>query len=150
MFPQPIRPRAWTAARSLLAIAFCSILLASCGARKDMQTAEQAVGEFHSQLDSEDYQSIYDGTGDQFRKVTSESDFVALLEAVHKKLGKVQNARRQSFKINYDVTRGELIALEYATNFEGGSSSERFLFQMAGNRPLLLGYHINSNAFILK
>lgn len=136
--------------RTALVIAFLSVLLTSCGVSKDLQKADQAVGDFHSQFDSEQYQSIYEGATDAFHKATSEADFTALLQAIHRKLGKVQQSRRQYFHINFNTSQGEVISLEYSTNFDGGPGNESFVWQFDGNRPVLLSYHINSNALIMK
>jgi hypothetical protein len=138
------------AARLPLVLVLSCTCLASCGVRKDLQAAEEAVTEFHIQLDSEQYPAIYSATGDGFRKATSEADFTNLLQAIHRKLGTVQNSQRQNFRVNFDAGMGEVVTLRYNTTFSDGSGSEEFLWQIRGSQPVLLGYHINSNALVLK
>jgi hypothetical protein len=136
--------------RRVALLATACAFLSSCGVKKDLQKAEQAVAGFHSQLDSEQYETIYAATGDEFRKVTSETDLTNLLQAVHRKLGKVRGSQRENVRVNFDAGRGEVVSLQYKTDFEGGPGTESFAWQFSGDRPLLLSYNVNSNALILK
>ena len=43
--------------------------------------------QFHSQLDTEQYAAAYGACDEKFHQVTSESDSVKLLRAIHTKLG---------------------------------------------------------------
>ena len=116
----------------------------------NVQNAAKGVEQFHSQLDSEQYQAIYAAADEGFQKVTSEPDFSALLQAVHKKLGKVQTSKRSNFQVGISTGQGSTVTLVYDTTFEQGSGSEQFIWHMRDNQPMLLGYHIASNALILK
>jgi uncharacterized protein DUF4019 len=125
-------------------------VLSSCGSGKSVETATKSVEQFHSQLDSEQYQAIYAAADEGFQKATNEPDFDALLQAVHKKLGKVQTSKRSNFQVGMSTGQGFTVNLVYDTTFEQGSGSEQFLWHMRDNQPMLLGYHITSNALILK
>lgn len=125
-------------------------VLSSCGSGKNMKIATKGVEEFHTQLNSEEYQSIYAVADENLQKTTAEGDFVALLQAVHKKLGNVQTSKRSNFQIGMSTGQGTVVTLVYQTTFDQGSGTEQFLWHMRDNQPLLLGYHINSNALILK
>jgi hypothetical protein len=131
-------------------LALACTLLTSCGVSKDLHRAEEAVTDFHSQLDSEQYHSIYTAAADDFRKATTEDDLTALLQAVHRKLGNVRQSQRGAYKVNFDAGRGEVVSLEYTTQFEGGSGTEDFFWQFSGGQPVLLRYNVNSNALIVK
>lgn len=74
---------------------------------------------------------------------------MALMTAIHKKLGNVQQASRKGFFVNYN-TSGTSIRLTYATKFAGGDADEEFVWSKQGDNFLLLGYHINSIALITK
>ncbi len=126
-----------------------SILIAACGTQKDMEAASAAVTQFHSQLDNQDYSSIYNKADQRFRDASKQEDFVALMTAVHKKLGTVQQSSRQGFFVNYN-TSGTSIRLTYSTKFSGGDADEEFLWSKRGDNFLLLAYHINSNVLITK
>lgn len=125
-------------------------VISSCSSGKDVQIAEQSVEQFHSQMDSEQYQTIYSAADEGFHKATNEADFVALLQSVHKKLGKVQTSQRSNFQVGVSTGQGIVVTLVYNTTFGQGSGTEQFFWHMRDNRPLLLGYHINSNDLILK
>jgi len=56
-------------------------------ATKSIQLAEQNVQQFHPQLDTEQYAAAYGACDEKFHQVTSESDSVKLLRAIHTKLG---------------------------------------------------------------
>ncbi len=69
------------------------ILLSSCGSStKSVALAQQSVEQFHSQLNSEQFVGLYAASDEKFHQATSESDFVKLLDAVHRKLGNVQQS----------------------------------------------------------
>ena len=140
--------------KSLLAVAatLLGILTAvagGCGATKDIGAANEAVTRFHAQLDSQDFGTIYSQADQRFRDITPQSDFLAFMNAIHNKLGKVTDATRQRFFVNY-TTSGEQLRLTYATKFAGGNGQEEFVWVKSGDGLALLGYHINSMALITK
>ena len=57
---------------------------AVCG---DYQLAEDAVPKFHEQLDAGQFQDIYDQSGEDLKQAANRQEFIALLDAVHRKLG---------------------------------------------------------------
>jgi Protein of unknown function (DUF4019) len=125
------------------------ILLAGCGARKDMQIAEAGVTRIHAQMDAEQYGDMYAQADDAFRAASKQQDFLDLMSAIHRKLGRVQSASETRYFVNF-TTSGTQVRLNYHTKFEGGEGDEEFLWHVSGEQALLLGYHINSNALILK
>ncbi|HKR77852.1 MAG TPA: DUF4019 domain-containing protein [Rhodanobacter sp.] len=133
--------------RSLLVLV--AILLAGCSMSADVGLAERRVAQFHQQLDTGQLQQIYAGASDRLRKTTSEQDMQALLAAVHRKLGDVKSSVRGAWSIHAGVT-GTFISLSYRTHFSEGDATERFDYQLEGDKALLAGYHINSNTLIEK
>jgi hypothetical protein len=125
-------------------------VLSACASGKNVQNAAQSVEQFHSQLNTEQYQAIYAAADDGLHKATNEADFVAFVQAVHKKLGNVQTSQRTNFQVGVSTGQGTVVTLVYNTTFEQGSGTEQFLWHMRDNQPVLLGYHINSNALVLK
>jgi uncharacterized protein DUF4019 len=128
---------------------FASMLIIGCGTQKDIEGASAAVLQFHGELDHQDYLSIYNSADARFRSASKQDDFVALMTAIHNKLGTVQQSSRQGFFVNYN-TSGSSIRLTYTTKFSGGDADEEFLWSKSGDTFHLLGYHINSNALITK
>jgi hypothetical protein len=136
----------------LLCVSVClwaSLSVVACGAQKDLAAADTAAARFHQQLDSQDYVTIYVQADQKLRDATKQDDFVALMTAVHKKLGTVGNAARKTFFVNYN-TSGSQIRVNYATKYGQGNAEEEFVWSKKGDNLVLLGYHINSNALIVK
>lgn len=136
----------------LLCVSVClcaSLFVVACGTQKDLAAADTAVARFHQLLDSQDYVALYVQADQKFRVATKQDDFVALMTAVHKKLGRVGNAARKGFFVNYN-TSGSQIRVNYATKFSEGDAEEQFLWSKNGDSLALLGYHINSNVLITK
>lgn len=133
--------------RSLFAL--LAVLLAGCSMSADVGLAEGQVAQFHQQLDAGQLQQIYAGASDRLRKATSEQDMQALLAAVHRKLGDVKSSVRGAWSVHAGVT-GTFVSLSYRTHFSEGDATERFDYQLEGDKALLAGYHINSNTLIEK
>jgi Protein of unknown function (DUF4019) len=138
------------AAFILVAILGLASFVISCGSGTQVKNAEQGVNQFHSQLDSEQYQAMYAASDDGLHKTATEADFVSLLQAVHHKLGKIQSSQRRNYQVNYSTGQGTVVTLVYDTNFDGGAGTEQFVWHLRSDQPVLLGYHINSNALIVK
>ena len=126
---------------------FALLSLLGCSASADMDRAEAAVAHFHQQLDAGQYQAIYEASGEEMKKATSQAELVRFLDAVHGKLGKYLSGKRVNWKVNYGAG-GETVILDFQAEFENGEASEDFLFHIVDDKPILIGYHVNSNAFI--
>lgn len=123
------------------------LLVAGCGSKRDLSNAETAVGLFHAQLNSGNFDQIYADSDTLLKNASPQEKFTNLLSAVHRKLGDAKSANRQGFFLNYG-TNGEMIRLNYTTQFDNDEASEEFVFHLAGNDMRLAGYHINSNALV--
>jgi hypothetical protein len=120
-----------------------------CGTTQDLGAAGDAVTTFHTRLDGEDYTTIYAQADPILRNTSSQKDFLDLMTAIHRKLGKVTSASRQGFFVNF-TTSGTRVRLNYSTKFTGGDAEEEFVWAKNGNDFALIGYHINSMALITK
>jgi opacity protein-like surface antigen len=125
------------------------IALAGCSTGVGTKLAEQAVPKFHTMLDAGEFDAIYAATADDFKQATKREEFVSILEAVHRKLGNTKSADMKGWNINYH-TSGTFITLNYATTYTEGEASEQFVYRLQDDKVLLVGYHVNSNALILK
>jgi hypothetical protein len=126
------------------------VVLTSCGTGDNKALAETAVATFHSQLDAGQFGAIYADADDRFQKATTAADFSALVGAIHQKLGSVQQSALRNYNVGWYSGQGAVVTLVYETQFAGGSGTEQFTWHVQNKRPQLLGYHINSNALILK
>ena len=122
--------------------------LAGCSATKDTAASQQAVVQFHHQLDAGQFDAIYDGAGAELKAVTPKPQLNALLDAIHRKLGAVKTSKQVGFNVNYN-TGGGAVSLTYQTQFASGSSTEEFVYR-TGQPPALIGYHIQSNDLMTK
>ena len=135
--------------RLFIALIAACIALCACSMSADTAAAEQAVRKFHEQLDAGRFDEIYAASADELKKATTQQDFVALLGAVHRKLGNVKAADNTGWNVNYH-TAGTFVTLGYKTTFDGGDAQEQFVFRLQDKAALLVGYHINSTALIVK
>ena len=131
-------------------LASCFIVsMCGCGAKEEIHTADMAIGQFHEQLNAESYTQIYDASDAAMKNAVTQEKFVALLDAIHRKLGWVKNSNRQSFFLNY-ATNGKTVRLTYSTQFDNDKAAEEFLFRVSGKEAYLMGYHINSDALVTR
>jgi uncharacterized protein DUF4019 len=125
------------------------IALASCSFGADQHLATEAVSQFHSLYNSEDYSSIYASTDDAFKKATSEADYETFMAAIHRKLGAQKSSTSASWTVSQTLS-GTQVVLTFKTEFAEGAASERFVFRTASGKASLLGYNINSPLLIIK
>ena len=124
------------------------VVLAGCSASADTTVAEHAVDAFHNMLDAGQFEALYVGSAEDLQKVTTQQNFVALLGAIHKKLGNVKATTRQTWNVNYH-TSGTFVTLNYSTTYVSGDAAEQFVYRMQDGKALLVGYHVNSNALVV-
>ncbi len=122
-----------------------ALALAGCSMGKDMSATETAIGDFHQKLDAGQFAAITDAAGPELKGGTT--DFNALLEAVHRKLGKFKSTVRQGFNDNYN-NGDHLFTANYASVYDTGPATENFVFRMNSGKPVLVGYHVESAALL--
>lgn len=132
----------------LVPIALIVALTGGCSAVKDEGAAQQAVVRFHQMLDAGQFDAIYDGSAPKMKVAATKATFVQLMDAIHRKLGVVKEAKQQGWNVNYMNGVGT-ITLSYQTQFASGSGAEQFVYR-TGDRPLLIGYNINSTDLMIK
>jgi hypothetical protein len=122
----------------------------ACGAIKDGKpAAESGVVEFHSRLNDEKYNEIYDTSHQQLKDVSSREEMVKFLTAVRTKLGRVVYSKAQSWNVgNFNLTT--TVTLTQITEFEHGKADEKFVFVIEDKRAFLQTYFINSMDLITK
>ena len=114
---------------------------------RSKEQAEQAVTEFHRQLDDGRHREIYEAAGSELKQATTEGEFTRLLATVRERLGAIRSTSQQGWHVNAG-TGGTLVTLTYETQFASAPGTEQFVYRIDGERALLIGYHINSNALI--
>src|SRR4051812_23206746 len=116
---------------------------------KGKQAGENAIAEFHRLYNEGKVADIYAASDSKFKNATTEKQFLDLIGAIQKKLGKVTESKNAGFNVNtFNLTTR--VVLNQQTTFAEGSGTEVFTFEMNGDKALLVGYNINSNELILK
>lgn len=138
-----------TKTKLLILLIVVVALQLSCGVKRGQEAAERAVKKFHDQLNAGQFREIYAQSDDAFKKAATEADAVALFDAVHRKLGTVQQAKLTSGHVN-SGTSGTVVTLGYDVDFSEGKGVEQFVFRLNGDQALLLNYNVNSPLFITK
>jgi hypothetical protein len=114
--------------------------------------AESGVASFHGMLDAERYSDIYGGTDDLFKNATSEGQFTAILQAIHRKLGVVRSSTQTNFysREQAGTNAGSYISMTYDTEFAEGPATESFNWRVVDGRVHLAGYNIQSDLLITR
>lgn len=121
----------------------------SCSLTKSKGIAEAAVVKFHNQYNAGQFHEIYIQADDGFRKAASEEDFIAFLEAAHRKLGTVKQSNPAGWGVNV-TPMGTMASLNYDVEFNEGKGTERFVFHISGDKAMLYNYNVMSPLLITK
>jgi Protein of unknown function (DUF4019) len=137
--------------RKLFPIMIAVLLFTSsgCGLTKGKANAEAAVKHFHDQFNVGQFSAMYGEASDEFKKATSEADFTALLQAVHRKLGTVKQSNPAGWGVNV-TSMGTMATLSYEVEFSDAKGTETFVFRISDNKARLVNYNINSADLITK
>ena len=127
------------------------IFVSSCGSSTEsVESAKRGVTRFHAQLNSERYAALYAASDDGLRQATNEPDFTKLLEAIHRKLGAVQQVDLRNTMLAWHTGQGSTVTLIYATKFATGNATEKFVWHVTNGTTTLYGYNIDSNDLITR
>jgi len=125
------------------------VALGGCSAGEDVPIAEKATDAFHTQLNAGQFDAIYMNGGADLKAATKQADMVALLSAVHRKLGAFKSGTTQGW--NDSITAGgHMITLNYNAAYQNGAAEEAFVYRMSAGKAQLVGYHVNSDQLILR
>ncbi len=123
-------------------------LLTACGVKQSVSDAEAKISMFHADLRGERYDDIWAETSADLRKATSKEDFLNLMKAIHRKLGRVKSSQNAGWNANA-TTSGTFISVQMQTEFERGSGVEQFVYLKKEDRLYLSGYNINSQDLLI-
>jgi hypothetical protein len=126
-----------------------AFLCASCKVSQRVDAAKAAVEHLHQQLDSGQFEAMYEEADSRFTSATTQQQFVDLMAAVHRKLGNVTSADVTNWKVNAN-TAGTFVTLSYKTQFGAEQVTETFQFRESEGKERLVSYNINSTALITK
>jgi len=135
-------------ARYLLPI-LAAATLAGCGLKETYKVTGAEAAKFHAEMDAGQYEKIWAEAAPDFRKSGDKQSFLALMEAIGKKLGKVKETKQTGWNVN--TNNGVTSAtMTYDTTFERGKGTETFVYVWVKDDKLrLLGYNIKSTDMML-
>jgi hypothetical protein len=123
------------------------LLSASCSVGRYKQAAEQAVDNFHSQLNEERYQEIYDNADELFRNAQSETEITNIFRAIREKLGPLTGKTQSGFGVEMKPA-GTFVTLVYSADFVKGKATEKFTWRVVNEKAVLVRYDINSPSLV--
>ncbi len=124
-------------------------MLAGCGVKESFKDAEVEVGKFHQALDAGELRAIWKQADPALRQGAQRAALEKVLDAVHRKLGKVKQTKQVGWNANA-TTEGTFVTLTYQTTFERGSGAEQFVYRKGdGGKIALTGYNIESQDMML-
>lgn len=118
-------------------------ILSGCGAKQSLQNADAEVDHFHAALNAGNWSELWSKADPQFQAATTRDRFGRLLDAVHRKAGRVLGSR----EIDWNATSGsggDFVTVTTQTSFEHGGGTEQFVFRRHDRKLALAGYNIDS------
>ena len=125
------------------------IALASCSIAADKRVGAEAADRFHTLYNAEDYAGIYGSADKAFRASTPDTEFVALMSAIHRKLGLYRSSTPAGWRASATPS-GTQLALGFRSQFAAGAAQEEFVYRLASGNAYLIHYNVNSPLLILK
>jgi hypothetical protein len=129
--------------RAVVVLAVALLSLAGCAGNDSKQQAQAAIDVFHGQLNRGDFDAIWNGADEAFRKAAGRDSYDKFLGAVYRKLGRALHTTTNSWSVNSFNLHTSMMLVQH-TEFEHGSGTETFTFAVSGNGVTLLGYFIQS------
>lgn len=124
-------------------------LLGGCSMKEDMAAGDKAIAAFHQALDAGQFQQIWAQSAPDMKAASPQDRLTALLDAVHRGLGRFKSGSQIGFNDNVS-TGGHILTIAYQAQYEQGPATEQFVFRIDGGRALLAGYHVNSDALLVR
>jgi len=126
-----------------------AVAIPSCNPVGATEAAQKAVTDFHAKLDKGDFKGLYSSANPEFKASTTEADFVALLDAVHRKLGAFKSTSQSTWHVE-SFNLKTSVHLGYKTKFASGDATELFVYRTEGTQATLLSYDIRSLGLVTK
>jgi hypothetical protein len=134
----------------LSSLACLLFLVPSC---KDMTQgkglAAAAMVDFHKQYNDQKFTALYADSHPQLKAAATEADFVKLLEAMHRKLGKHVKSTESGWRVNSHNFTTYVISTQNS-EYEQGKGTETFTYIVSDGACKLQTYHINSQDMLTK
>ena len=131
----------------LLLLTACALALVGCGIAESLGAAEKAVVVFHEQYNAGSFGEMYDAGGDDLRAAETRDDFMTTMASLRTKLGSMGESRRTGFNARVG-SDGTFVEVEHVTEFENGTGTEEFRWEISGGEARLRGYSVDARALL--
>lgn len=95
-------------------------------------------------LNAKKYAEIYNSASAEFKRTTTEQQWVALCSGARQKLGRWKQSTVKDTQVLLVDSGGHIVIVDYATDFETGPATERLVFFVQNGHAQLHGYNVNS------
>ena len=119
---------------------FC---LSGCSSPSARSLSQQAVAEFHQRYNEHDYAGIARMFTPAYAHLLSLEALSKKLDAIHLKYGHEVTCRESSARVMDTIMHISRIELTEQTTFAGGTTEERFNFEVTRGKVQLNGYEIS-------
>jgi hypothetical protein len=110
-------------------------------------SANQAVRQFHQELNAGEYERICQEASEGFTRSTTHDELLKFLQGVHTKLGSVDSENLMNLGVNA-TANGTFLTARYNAKFANGSAVETFTWIKSAGTLKLYGYNVQSNALL--
>lgn len=133
---EPLRMELFRLSRLLIVIASFSLLV-SCTSEKDMQATKTAAARVNTQMRNKEFADIYRESSQGFKTI-SESDFVAHITELQKKLGPIKSISDRAYQSGVDSNVGRTHTLISDVEYETGRVRQTLVFVPGQNGAMQL------------
>ncbi|MFL6229975.1 MAG: hypothetical protein ACJ741_14475, partial [Pyrinomonadaceae bacterium] len=111
----------------------------------EKKTAERAADQFHARMNAEQYEAMYEATGEQFKTANSKEATVSAMKATRARMGKIVGVTEHW--VNYVTGDPIPVRAIYNVKCEKGEFSEWFAFAMSKKGEALLVNYQNFTGY---
>jgi hypothetical protein len=102
---------------------------------------------FREQYDAGIFGDMYDAGSDDLRATATRDVFMTTMASLRTRLGSMRETKRTGFNARVG-SDGTFVVLEYVTEFENGTATEGFTWEISEGRARLLGYNVDAKALL--
>lgn len=122
---------------ALLVVLVSLTLLGGCAVQRDREAARFAAARIHSQMLNRNFATIYDESASGFKTI-DESEFVARMNELQDKLGRINNLNEIAYQTGLDSRVGRTHALVFDLQCDLGRARETLVLVRAGSGEMQL------------
>ena len=129
-------------------IGVLALASAGCSAGNDLPLAQAGAEKVHAQINAGKCAEIRDTSASDFKEMSTAESWGQVCALIADRLGKHVSSAQAGWRVEYR-NGDHLFSLNLDSQFEKAQATEQFLFRVAGGRVALVGYHVNSPAFMV-